>query len=331
MSWVRKNYFLLGIVAALTAGFLLAERADFLNPGGWTSRVLVFLMFLITGLKLPTNRIAQDLSSPRLHILIQLFIFLVPPLFFLTAQPLFASSLGGQLVVGIYALAVLPTTVSSCIMFTQTSGGNVVAAVFNATLANTIGIFLSPFLLSLLLSSTGRALPAEQFLITLRNLAINMLVPLAIGQLARIKARPSEKHGKRLSVLNNVLLLLVVTLAFARTTANPDLAAYAKELPLPILYLAGAHLLFVGLVYGGGRLLRLGDADLVTALYVAPQKTLALGAPLLTIYFAGDAILGIALLPLVFYHPFQLLVAGILRGTPLVKRAVAAQEGGIPS
>ena len=60
---------------------------------------------------------------------------------------------------------------------------------------------------------------------------------------------------------------------------------------------------------------------IVTVLYAAPQKTLAMGAPLLTTYFAGDPeTLGLALIPLLFYHPWQLLVAGMLKSSPLVRR-----------
>jgi hypothetical protein len=43
----------------------------------------------------------------------------------------------------------------------------------------------------------------------------------------------------------------------------------------------------------------------------------------LTIYFSGQEILGVALLPLVFYHPFQLFVAGLLKGLPFVSRSAS--------
>ena len=46
MAWIRKNWFLLGIVVALATGFLLAERAESLNPSGWTNRIVVLLLFL---------------------------------------------------------------------------------------------------------------------------------------------------------------------------------------------------------------------------------------------------------------------------------------------
>jgi solute carrier family 10 (sodium/bile acid cotransporter), member 7 len=322
MVWLRKNWFILGIVVALLTGFLLADRAETLNPSGWTNRLVVFLLFLITGLTLPSDRIRQDLSNPRLHILIQTFIFVVAPALFLTASPLFRDAMDGQLLVGIFALAVLPTTVSSCIVFAQSANGNTVGAVFNASLANTVGILLSPLLLSLFLSGAGRALPVQQLLSTLRSLAMNMLVPIVVGQVVRIKVRDFvDRHRKKFGVISNSLILVVVVLAFAKTASNPQLTRYATELPWVFVYLAVVHLILVGLVLLSTRLLKFSTPDRITAMFVAPQKTLALGAPLLTIYFSGQEILGVALLPLLFYHPFQLLIAGFLKGLPFVRAA----------
>lgn len=313
MPWLKKNWFLVGLLLAMAAGFLLAERGELLNPGGWTNRVIVFVLFLITGVKLPSDRIRQDLATPRLHVFLQLFIFVLVPVYFLTAIPLFADALDGQLIVGIFALSVLPTAVSSCIVFTQTNNGNTVAAVFNAALANTAGIFLSPILLSLLLSSSGRALPASQLLDTLQGLAVNMLLPIVIGQVLRMRMHEwADRNGKRLGVASNALILVIVLIAFARTGANPNFARYAPELVWPLLYLMVSHLVLIGLVLAISALLRLGREDRIAALFVGPMKTLALGAPLLTIFFDGQDILGVALLPLVIYHPWQLFVAGIV-------------------
>jgi len=184
-------------------------------------------------------------------------------------------------------------------------------------------------LLSLFLSSAGRGLPLAQLLSTLRSLALNMLVPIVIGQLVRIRVRTFvDRHRKQFGIASNSLILVVIVLAFAKAAANPQFATYAGELPWVFVYLAVAHLVLVGLVLLSTKLLRFSTADRITAMFVAPQKTLALGAPLLTIYFSGQEILGVALLPLLFYHPFQLLTAGFLKSLPFVRDA---GEHGAPS
>ena len=53
-------------------------------------------------------------------------------------------------------------------------------------------------------------------------------------------------------------------------------------------------------------------ADRISALYCGTQKTLALGAPLLAILFELNPDLGLLSLPIVLYHPVQLLVGGAL-------------------
>jgi solute carrier family 10 (sodium/bile acid cotransporter), member 7 len=323
VGWLKRNWFLIGLLLAMALGLGLGGWQRRLNPDGWTNRAVVLVLFLITGLKLPSERIGRQLANVRVHLLVQTFIFAVVPLWFLTAIPVFGDALDGQLLVGILALSVLPTTVSSCIVLTDRAGGNTVAAVFNAALANMGGILLSPLLLSLLLSSSGRALPADQLLSTLRGLALNMLLPIAVGQGLRFLAADwVRRRAGALGVGANGLILLIVVLAFARTAENPAFVNHARQLIWPGLYLMASHLVLTGLAWLSGALLRLGDAERIAVLFVAPQKTLAMGAPLLTIFFQGQDILGIALLPLLIYHPWQLLVAGLLIN-PLGRRGSA--------
>ena len=331
LIFCRKNWFILGLVGVLLLGWAFSSAGAQMNPGGWTNRIVVSILFLLTGLTLPSERILRDLANPRLHITAQLFIFVVVPLYFLTAAPIFGHLLDGKLVIGIYALAVLPTSVSSCVVFTQNSGGNTVGAVFNASLANMVGVFLSPVLLSLILSTSGRALPIEQLLGTLRSLGLNMLAPIVLGNVVRIWVKPwVERERKRISVISSSLILFMVFLAFARTANDPSFGRYMAAFSGPIVYLAVSHLLLVGLAIGLGLLLKMRREDRVALIYVAPQKTLALGVPLLSIYFADQELLGIVLLPIVFYHPFQILVAGLLRSLPFVRAAAAASSGEEP-
>jgi predicted Na+-dependent transporter len=45
-----------------------------------------------------------------------------------------------------------------------------------------------------------------------------------------------------------------------------------------------------------------------------------MGAPLLSVYFASaPQLLGFALLPLIFYHMWQLMVAGFMKSLPLMR------------
>ena len=65
---------------------------------------------------------------------------------------------------GLFALACLPTTVSSCTVFTGMAGGNVSGAIFNAALANMAGVFITPLLFSFMLGRSTLALPMAMLL-----------------------------------------------------------------------------------------------------------------------------------------------------------------------
>lgn len=314
LKTLSKNWFIAGIFIALVLGFTFADVGARLNTSSRVTTTLVVLLFLISGLKLPSESIRTGMSEVRVHIYIQSFIFIVMPAFFYLAAVPFRSTIGGDLVIGFYALAVLPTTISSCIIFTQMAEGNVVATMFNAAIANMAGIIVSPLLLSLLLRTTGAPLPVDELLNTLRSLVLKMLLPIAVGQIARIYVKKTVTTVKKqLSILSNVFILLILFFTFAKTAQNPEFVESLREMIGPFAYLAGAHIVVLGLAYAGAKALRLSHESTISVMFAGPQKTLAMGVPLLTTYFADrPEILGISLLPLLFYHPWQLFVAGFL-------------------
>ena len=313
-GWLTRNWFLIGLLAAVAAGLALPRAGTAVSLGGTSATVLVVLLFLASGLSLPTEAIRAGLRDVRLHLFLQLFIFAAVPLYFATTTALLWRGSDPRIVAGILALAVLPTTVSSCIVFTQAARGNVVATIFNASLANVLGVFLSPLLLSWLLQQTGRAMPADELLRVLSALLLKMLLPVAVGQLLRLRLRDwIERRRKQFGLFMNGAIVVIVWFSFSRPALDPTfVASLARFWPL-LGYLALSHLLLLAVVWIGTRLLGLDRANTYTALFVAPQKTLALGAPLLTTYFASEPdVLGLALLPLIMYHLWQLAVAGFL-------------------
>ncbi len=314
-AWLRKNWFFVGLLAAVAGGLAAPQVGTAASGGGLTATVLVVCLFFLSGLSLPTEAIRAGLRDVRLHLFLQAFIFVVTPLYFAATSALLWRGGDPRILAGIYALAVLPTTVSSCIVFTQLARGNVVATIFNASLANVAGVFLAPLLLSLLLlQQSGRALPADELVRVLSSLVLRMLVPVAVGQLARAMLREwAQRHGKKIGVFMNASILVIIWFSFSLPARDPAFAASLLRLWPLFLYLALSHLLLLGAAWGAGRALRLDKANTYTVLFVAPQKTLAMGAPLLTTYFATmPDLLGVALLPLIMYHLWQLTVAGFL-------------------
>lgn len=313
-SFLKKNWFILGIVTVLVIGFLFPKIGVTLNTKSVFTTILIVLLFLIAGIKLPSENIKAGMKDVRVHLFIQFYVFiLVPAFFYVTSLP-FREVMDGKLVIGIYAMACLPTTISSCIVFTQIANGNVVATMFNASLANVAGVIISPLILSLMIQSAGTALPLSELLGILQGLALKMILPIIVGQVIRKFALGFAKtNSKRLGVISSVFVLMIVFTAFSKTASNPVFLENLKVLVVPFIYLAVSHLVLLGGAFAGGKLLKLRTENLITVLFAAPQKTAAMGVPLLGTFFTGRAeTLGIVLLPLIFYHLWQLFIAGFI-------------------
>jgi solute carrier family 10 (sodium/bile acid cotransporter), member 7 len=52
--------------------------------------------------------------------------------------------------------------------------------------------------------------------------------------------------------------------------------------------------------------------DKIAAMFCGSKKTLASGVPMSKLIFAGNPGLGLILLPIMIYHPLQLVICGFL-------------------
>lgn len=219
------------------------------------------------------------------------------------------------------ALAVLPTTISTCSVYTQISNGDVALTLFNASLSNILGILISPILLSFFLRDVGRAMPLSVFIGIICSLALKMILPLLMGQALRFFFLKSAAKLKRIiGVLSNLMVLAIVFFTLAKSASATQLGKSLEMMFLPVLYLVIAHFLLIAISVGTARLFKYTGPEIISVMYAAPQKTIAMGAPLLAAYFADDpALLGMAILPLLFYHPWELFVSGVLKSLSIVK------------
>jgi len=329
LRFLKGNWFLFGIGLAVALGMTVPGLGRALNAGRVASTAAVGVIFVLSGLSLPSDQLRAGLRNVRVHVLLQAFIFLAVPAYFCLTAGWLRGVMSGHLILGVYALAVFPTTISSCIVFTQMARGNVAATIFNAVLANLLGVFVSPLLLTLLLRQAGWGLPMDEVARIFLDLALKVLLPFAAGQLLRLRLRSfADRNRRRFSTASACLILLIVFLAFCKAAGSDALRAGAGELAGPLAYLAGSNVLLMALAYGAGRLVGLGRADLASVIFTAPQKTLAMGIPLLTTYFASQPeVIGAAMIPALFYHPWQLLTAGVARSFVTVPESSSGDGG----
>ncbi|MCE5231359.1 bile acid:sodium symporter [bacterium] len=317
-KFLRSQWFSLALAGVFGLAWAWPAVGVAINPGNKTQYWSIVTIFLLSGLILPTGEAVAGLFNWRVHLFINAFQFVAVPLAAWLVLAPFRDSLDPALVAGFCLLATLPTTISSCVTFTQLVGGNVAASMFNAAAGNIAGIVITPALLFLMLG--GKADHGSlHVLATIKSLTIQVVVPFAIGQVLHFMAggRPSAWH-KPVSIINSILILVIVGTAFSGTFVQAD---HLKSLNMadprfyvPLMLLLPAHVCVLTAAGVGARLFGFGRKDRLAIFFTATQKTLALGLPMAHATLGGDTrLLGLAILPVIVYHPMQLIIAGIVK------------------
>ncbi|HUL53009.1 MAG TPA: bile acid:sodium symporter family protein [Opitutaceae bacterium] len=313
MTGLRRNWFLVGLVAAVGLAWVFPDagaRGGFLHTE-ITIRVAVALIFFSQGLTLALDALRHGALHWRLHVLVQAWNFGLFPLVGLLLDRLAGGILPPDLRTGFLFLCVLPTTLSTAIVFTALAGGNAAGAIFNATLSNLLGIAVTPLWTGWLMRAGGRTLPLVPVIF---EIVLLLLVPLAAGQVLRPWLRRwVDPRKARLTNANSAIVLFIVYAAFAQSVAARVWERSGAQSVL--LAAAGVTLLFA-FVMAAVRLtiraVRLEGGDTSAALFCASQKTLAAGVPMAQLIFGAHPGLGLILLPVMLYHPLQLLVHGMI-------------------
>lgn len=317
-GWRRwlPDGFLTGMVAAV----LLAWR--FPGPGahgGWlhpelVTNVGVSLIFFLHGLALPFAALRAGTLQWRLHLLVQACTFLLFPAMGLVWLRLAGGAMSEGLRLGFFFLCALPSTVSSSVALTAAARGNVAAAVFNATLSSLIGVVATPAWLAWFAeASPGEALPLGDVIL---DLVRWLVLPLVVGQLLRPWLGAWAGRNKRLinRVDRGTILLLVYT-SFCESMAQGVWSGQAgREVGLTLLGSVVLLTAALAITTAACRALGFAREDRIAAVLCGSKKTLASGVPMAQLIFGQSPLLGLVLLPIMVYHPLQLVVCGVLAG-----------------
>jgi solute carrier family 10 (sodium/bile acid cotransporter), member 7 len=319
----RLDWFLIGMGAAVALAWLFPDpgaKGGSLHPE-LINKLGVSLIFCLHGLTLSFSSLAAGTRKWRLHLLVQLCTFLVFPLFGLLLLALTAGRVDDNLRTGLFFLCALPSTVSSSVALTATARGDVPAAVFSATLSSLLGVLLTPWWLGLVLGASGHSLPLGRVVL---DLCLWLVLPLFVGQALRpIFGAFALRHKARISVLDRITILLLVYTSFCDSVKthvwNSGVSLLVVSVSASIVLLG----LMLTLVWLASRVLGFELAERITALFCGSKKTLASGVPMARLIFGAAPGLGLILLPIMLYHPIQLVVGGWVAGR-FARRPVAA-------
>lgn len=314
--WLRANAFLLGLLAAAGLAFVFpgaGARGGWMQPEFLTNAGVALILFL-QGWSLPFEKVREGAANWRLHLIVQTFTFAIFPVVGLGLNALMPAVWPGvppAIRDGFLYLCVLPSTVSSSVVFTAVARGNTAGALFNAAFSNVLGVLLTPLLVQLLMRTTGQTTPIGPLLI---KISVLTLAPFALGAGVRRRAAAWIDARKAwVTRLSNGAILFMVYAAFCDSVQDKVWQRHGTDMTLKTFALAGGLFAFMSLLIAAScRVLRLNREDFVAGYFCAVKKTLAMGVPLAVLIFGARADLSLILLPIMFYHPIQLLVNGVL-------------------
>ncbi|MFD2246985.1 bile acid:sodium symporter family protein [Pontibacter ruber] len=284
----------------------------------------VSLIFFFYGLRLSPEKLQAGLSSWRLHLVVQFSTFLLFPLLALPWHALFKGGSNELLWLGTFYLAALPSTVSSSVVMVSIAGGNIPAAIFNASISSLIGIFVTPLWMGLFLSASTEGFDIWQ---VMGKLVLQVLLPVVLGiVLHRYWGAFAEKHRQKLRYFDQSIILLIVYTSFCESFARNMFRGYS----IPDLLLLGLTMiclffLVYGIIHLISRMLGFKREDRITALFCGSKKSLVHGTVMSKVLFPDANMVGIMLLPIMIYHALQLLAASVIAQSMARKAGVAAE------
>lgn len=310
---LKFDWFLFGMAAAVLLAWLFPTPGA---SGGWLhpeilTKAGVALIFFLHGVALSFAAMKAGAMRWPLHLLVQSSTFLLFPLLGLGLNLALGTHVSTEMKLGIFFLCALPSTVSSSVAMTAAARGNVAGAVFNATLSSLLGVFLTPFWVALVLKSTGQT---QALLPVIIDLCKWLVLPLVVGQLSRpLLGAWAGRNKKRITLADRGTILLLVYTSFCDSFKAGVWTGHG----LTVLFLVlGISLLLFTLAMlamaASSNALGFSREDKITAMFCGSKKTLASGIPMAKLIFAGHPAMGMILLPLMIYHPLQLIICGVL-------------------
>jgi sodium/bile acid cotransporter 7 len=200
--------------------------------------------------------------------------------------------------------------VSSSVVMVSIAGGNVPAAIFNASISSIIGIFVTPLWMSLYSQGEGDIALIDVII----KLCLQVLLPVIVGLLLHNKLGSwAEKNKGWLRKLDQLTILLIVFTAFSESFLEKMFDGFtALEIGLLSVAMVSFFLIMALLMHLLSSALRFPREDRITVIFCGSKKSIVQGAVMGKVLFGQGVSLGIVLLPLMLYHALQLMAGSIL-------------------
>jgi len=309
---IKKYWFLIGLLLVFVV--TVADASETVSSiGRWLKMnrgpdAVIVLVFFSSGLILNARQIRSGVMDIKGIVTALVIIFLVAPVVGLLFG---AIPLDTGIIIGIFLVAVMPTTLSSGVVMTGAAGGNMAQALVITILANGLAVFTIPVVLSLLLNLVGGStVVVIDKLAIMIKLGFYVLLPLCMGLIVKILAESfMDRFVHGLQMLNQFLVLAIVWMAMSQ--ARDAILNSGALVGIIFLLVFSFHgiLLAAGGIFTG--FLKLGKGRRESVIFMGGQKTLPLSIILQVSLFPRY---GLALVVCVLHHMIHLLMDGYLVG-----------------
>ncbi|XP_016045844.1 sodium/bile acid cotransporter 7 isoform X3 [Erinaceus europaeus] len=299
---VRKEWFMVGIVLVIAGAKLepsVGVNGGPLMPEITVSYIAVATIFFNSGLSLRTEELTSALVHIKLHLFIQIFtLAFFPAAIWLFLQLLSITPINEWLLKGLQTVGCMPPPVSSAVILTKAVGGNEAAAIFNSAFGSFLGIVVTPLLLLLFI---------------VRRYIKDWL----------------ERKKPPFGAVSSCVLLMIIYTTFCDTFSNPniDLDTFSLILILFIIFSIQLSFMLLTFIFSTRNNSGFTPADTVAIIFCSTHKSLTLGIPMLKIVFAGHKHLSLISVPLLIYHPVQILLGSVL--VPTIKSWMVSRQKGV--
>jgi len=213
--------------------------------------------------------------------------------------------------IGLMICACVPCTLASAVLWTRMAGGDEATALLSTFISTALGWLATS---SWLTWTTGSQIQLDT-LSMMRELALILLLPVVVGQLARAPAPlrwTATRFRASIGVVSRMLILVIMLRTALEVLGQLEHALARLGVGL-LLFMAvlcvGNHL--AALYFGWWSSARLGfsrEAAIAVA-FSGSQKTLPVSLVLWESYFRDYPL---AVAPLLFYHAGQLIVDTVI-------------------
>lgn len=305
----RLDPFLIGLVLVIVIAYFFPFEKSALKelPINGVLSLGISLIFFFYGLKLSPEKLTAGLKNWKLHILIQLSTFLLFPLLVLIFYPFIHNEQQELIWMGIFFLAVLPSTVSSSVVMVSMAKGNIPASIFNASISGLIGIFITPLWLGLIIKSKLEGFDFSELYL---QLALEIVLPVILGiLLQRWLGKYGQRFSKQLATFDKSIILLIIYNSFSHSFATNLFVDMAWP-DIAVIFIAVLALFTVVYQITGlsSKRLKFNQEDQITAQFCGTKKSLVHGTVFFNLIFVGLTGAEMILIPLILFHSIQILL-----------------------